>query len=248
MLGLLGWYKLKYLASLEDSGAWRHSFSNKKVLIVGSGPSLDGVPRDYFERFDCIVYINHAIKRAGKAKDEYFFSTDVKVAKRISKEDYYSFIDLFGVEKSILAPVFFQQVIFLTKEFKKRFSFIRASESFYKIHYASSFYGVPVSAVLWPAQADYKAMEFWFSRDHQVNFFPVFETTSALSAILFVAKYMPESIRLIGCDFGGGRAKNIQVDFANHEANRFEGAVEKFFFIQSFLGQKGIDLKNDSWP
>lgn len=249
-MSFLGYLKLKSISEKKDYFEWKESFGGKKVLIVGTGPSLDGVDDDYFLNFDAIVYINHAVKCSGKVKDEYFFSTDVNVVKSINDKPYFKNIETIGRVKSVLAPIFFQQVFFLKKKFKKCFSWIVANKANYKFHRVSKgFLGFkfPVTAVFWPKQPDIQDLDRWFSQTQQVCFFPVVESTSALSAILFVAKYSPSNISLIGCDFGVGRSKSIVDDCPTHNVNVFSDAKEKFNYIKKYLLEKNIFLKNDSW-
>lgn len=249
-MSFLGYLKLKSISEKKDYLEWRESFSAKKVLIVGTGPSLDNVSDEYFLNFDTIVYINHAIKCSGKVKDEYFFSTDVDVVKGIADKPYFKKIETIGKVKSILAPIFFQQVFFLKGNIKKGFSWLVASEASYKIHRVSkSFFdfNFPVTAVFWPKQPDIKGLDIWFSQKQQVCFFPVVESTSALSAILFVAKYRPLQVSLIGCDFGVGRSKSIVEDCPAHNVNVFSEARNKFNYIKNYLSNKNILLTNESW-
>jgi hypothetical protein len=44
----------------SDLEIWKKSFSEKKVLIVGTGPSLDRVNDNYFSKFDTILYVKHS--------------------------------------------------------------------------------------------------------------------------------------------------------------------------------------------
>lgn len=250
IMSFLGFLKLKSISKKKDCLEWRESFSAKKVLIVGTGPSLDNVSDEYFLNFDTIVYINHAIKCSGKVEDEYFFSTDVDVVKGIADKPYFKKIETIGNVKSVLAPIFFQQVFFLKNKFKKSFSWLVASEASYKIHRISkSFFdfNFPVTAVFWPKQPDIEELDIWFSQKQQVCFFPVVESTSALSAILFVAKYRPLQVSLIGCDFGVGRSKSIVEDCPVHNVNVFSEARHKFNYIKNYLSNKNILLINESW-
>jgi|SaaInlStandDraft_4_1057021.scaffolds.fasta_scaffold09547_2 hypothetical protein len=250
MSSFLGYFFLKHLSIKKDLKSWKISFSEKKVLIVGSGPSLDRVNNHYFANFDAILYINHAIKCSGKVDDEYFFSTDVSVTEGIKNKVYYNKIKQFGSERSILAPIFFQQTLFLTKKFRKTFSWIVASEASYRGHRLSRpvfEFHLPITAVYWPQQPSYIELDNWFLQKHQVNFFPVIGSTSALSAILFVAKYSPKNITLIGCDFSVGRSESIVNDCPAHNVNIFTKSREKFNYLQEYLSKNNILIKNDSW-
>lgn len=249
-MSFLGCLKLKSISEKKDYFEWKESFGGKKVLIVGTGPSLDSVDDDYFLNFDAIVYINHAVKCSGKVEDEYFFSTDVDVAKGITDKPYFKNIETLGSVKSVLAPIFFQQVFFLKSKFKKSFSWVVANQASYKIHKTNKgLFGFkfPVTAVFWPKQPNTQDLDIWFSQEQQVCFFPVIESTSALSAILFVAKYNPSQVSLIGCDFGVGRSKFIADDCPAHNVNVFSDAKNKFNYIKNYLSNKNILLTNESW-
>lgn len=246
----LGFLNLKKMSVKKDRKDWVRSFYDNKVLIVGSGPSLDKVDESYFLKFDTIVYINHAVKCSGKINDEYFFSTDINVVKGIEDKEYWRKIVGFGNAKSIVAPIFFQQSLFMSKYFKESFSWIVAHKAFYKIHKMSRLVlGIrfPVTAVYWPEQPDERILDNWFLQENQIDFFPVIETTSALSALLFVAKYKPQYISLIGCDFSAGRSELVVKDCPEHVVNIFSEAKEKFYFLQKYFSYKNISVENDSW-
>lgn len=246
----LGFLNLKKMSVQKDKKNWIQSFYNSNVLIVGSGPSLDKVDEDYFSKFDVIVYINHALKCSGKINDEYFFSTDINVVKGIEEKEYWKKIIEFGNSKSVVAPIFFQQSLRLSKKFKESFSWIVSHDASYRVHKMSkSIFGlkIPVTAVYWPVQVDDKILDNWFSQENQVDFFPVIESTSALSALLFVAKYQPKHISLIGCDFSSGRSELVVNDCPGHVVNVFSEAKEKFYFLKKYLSYKDILVENDSW-
>lgn len=245
----IGFKKLKRLSLNKDAPVWARSFNNKKILIVGTGPSLNKVKPEYFLRFDTIIYINHAIKLAGKLKDEYFFSTDIGVTSTIQGKHYSNNIIKFGPERSILAPIHFNSLLSVDNRFIDMFSFIIANETYYKTFKSNkSFMNFTYHRyIYWPVQPNYQDLEKWFSQNEQVLFFPVIESTSALSAILFAAKYLPNSISLIGCDFSKGRSKLVAEDNPAKDFNPFSESKDKFIFLQKFLDDKGVKVNNDSW-
>lgn len=248
----LGYIRLKNLAVKNDNEKWKESFCDRNVLIVGTGPSLDKVDEDYFKKFDVIVYINHAIKISGNSDDEYFFTTDVGVVKDIMQTSYYKNILMLGDNKSIVAPIFFQQVLMLSESFIDKFTWIKASEAKFtffkrKLNLGPFKFTSHFPPSYWPQQPGYRELDIWFDNKDQVNYFPVIESTSALSAILFASKYRPRSIRLIGCDFGDGRAELVKKTNQLNSPNVFNGAKEKYEFIEGFLSSKGIECANDSW-
>lgn len=245
----VGYLHLKRKALRNDLPVWKSSFRNKKVLIVGSGPSVDKVESKYFSSFDVIIYINHAIKLASKHQDYYFFTTDVGVAVEISTKSYFDKIQSIKKERSIIAPGNFDQTLKINREFESCFSWICACEGVYKRYQSTkSLLGFKPSVLYYrPGEINKHKLDNWFSQLNQVNYFPVFEITSALTAIIFAAKYCPSSIKLIGCDFSKGRSKEIIDDNDEYVNNPFLEAPEIFKFLKSYLGDRKISVINDSW-
>lgn len=249
MSSLIGYGKLKKISLKKDRHQWYKSFHDKKVLIVGSGPSLDKVDENYFAGFDVIIYINHAIKLSGLCNDEYFFSTDINATKRIIDKEYFEKLVDLGRNKSIIAPIHFNSVISSDANFLNNFSLISASKPEYiKTTLIKTTLGLSYSRlVYWPVQPNIVELEAWFSASDQVLHFPVIESTSALSCILFASKYSPQSVILIGCDFSKNRSELIINENPARDINPFEDARDKFYFLQSFLNKKNIIVENQSW-
>lgn len=245
----IGYIKLKKQSLKTDLTQWHQSFHNKNILIVGSGPSLDKVDQEYYSRFDVVLYINHAIKLANMAQENYFFTTDIKVALNIYRKPYFSIIKELKKDSSIVAPGNFNQSLFLSKEFEKNFSWICTGDAEYKKYQSKrSILGVrPAVYYYRPLNIDTNFLDIWFSELNQVKYFPVFEITSALTAIAFVAKYLPKSITLIGCDFSAGRSKEISDDNNGYSESPFGEAPKAFQFLKNYLEDKGVSITNDSW-
>lgn len=245
----IGYLHLKKKSLKNDLPLWKSSFRNKKVLIVGSGPSLDKVDSKYFSGFDVIIYINHAIKLANNNQDYYFFTTDVGVALEISTKSYFDKIQSIKKQKSIIAPGNFDQTLKINSEFESYFSWICAFQGVYKRYQGTkSLLGFKPSVLYYrPAEINEHKLDYWFSQSNQVNYFPVFEVTSALTAIIFAAKYHPSSITLIGCDFSKGRSKEVIDDNDEYVHNPFIEAPEIFKFLKNYLEERKIRVINDSW-
>lgn len=245
----IGYFNLKRKALRRDLSVWNSSFNQKKVLIVGSGPSLDKVNSKYFSGFDVIIYINHAIKLANNNQNYFFFTTDIAVALDISTKSYFEKIRNIKKERSIIAPGNFDQTLRVSNEFESCFSWIRACEGVYKKYQSNkSLLGFTPSILYYrPTEINEEKLNYWFSQSNQVNYFPIFETTSALTAIIFAAKYRPISISLIGCDFSKGRSKEIIGDNDGHTHNPFLEAPRLFEFLRSYLEEQSISVTNDSW-
>lgn len=245
----IGYVKLKKQSLKTDLKQWHQSFHNKNILIVGSGPSLDKVNQEYYSRFDVVLYINHAIKLANMAQENYFFTTDIGVALNIYRKPYFDNIKELKKDRSIIAPGNFNQSLFLSKEFEKNFSWICTGDAEYKKYQSRRpLLGIrPAVFYYRPLNINTKVLDSWFSESNQVRYFPVFEITSALTAVVFVAKYLPKSITLIGCDFSAGRSKEISDDNNGYSENPFSDAPAAFQFLKSYLEDKGICVTNDSW-
>lgn len=244
----LGYKKLKKMCLKEDEPQWYKSFHNRKVLIVGSGPSLDKVDSKYFSEFDVIIYINHAIKLSGLCNDEYFFSTDINATKRILNKEYFKNVVKLGRKNSIIAPIHFNSIL-SSERFLNNFSLIAASKPNYiKTLSIKTTLGLSYPRlVYWPVQPSIRELETWFSASEQVLYFPVIESTSALSCILFASKYFPKSVTLIGCDFSKERSKLVINENPAHDINPYEDSRSKFYFLRNFLNKKNILLENHSW-
>lgn len=245
----IGYMKLKKQSLKTDLTQWHQSFHNKNILIVGSGPSLDKVDQEYYSRFDVVLYINHAIKLANKAQENYFFTTDIGVALNIYRKPYFSIIKELKKDRSIVAPGNFNQSLFLSKKFEQYFSWICAGDAEYKkFQSRRKVVGIrPTIFYYRPINVDNKVLDKWYSEPNQLKYFPVFEITSALTAINFVAKYLPKSITLIGCDFSSGRAKKIIKDNNAYNQSPFNNADKLFYSLKEYLQNKGVVLENDSW-
>ncbi|WP_201485996.1 hypothetical protein [Pseudomonas sp. OF001] len=244
---LLGYIKLLTIRTKKDLPEWESAIKNKKVLIIGTGPSLDKADKEYFERFDTHIYINHAIKIKDK-ENSFFFTTDVGVLNDITKMPYFSKIETLGNKRSIVAPIFFQQCISPNTQLLNKITWIAPDSARYKISFKKILkIKLPLPPVLWPKQPSLKELDQWFYSKEQVLSFPIIEKTSALSAILFAAKYRPQKIRLIGCDFGEGRALALSKELHQQPIGAFSGAANTFTSLKEYLKQKSIPVENDSW-
>lgn len=248
----LGYVCLSFSSRKKDNPNWGDTIQGREVLIVGTGPSIDRVPNEYYEKFDVIVYLNDAISFIRMEKESFFFTTDIGVLKKISRKEYYQNILGLKPGRVVIAPIFFQQFLFLDKKMKRDFDFIKPNSASYVMGMSNKSlvfrkFRVPYPPKMWPKQPDDNDFHEWLKAENQVSYFPVIESTSALSAILFCAKYKPNNIKLIGCDFGGGRAKELKKHMHSHSNDMFRKSIPKFYHIKNFLDSVDIPVENDSW-
>lgn len=224
-----------------DASAWHADFSGKRVLIIGSGPSIDHVEAEYFYKFDTIIYINHAISNKIHSKISYFFSTDLPRVQGVLRD----FPD------DVLAIDEARRVIYL--------SFVRLSAGMlkarglfrFKAHPRYEFvrWRVPGDR-MWPAyyqpeRASDAAVRRWIDGDPSMTRMPARGGSSAFGAMLFAARHRPTEIRLIGVDLNDGRSRALsgvagKAVFGNWARERFED-------LARILRDGGVPVVNDSW-
>tara|TARA_Y100000034_G_C6824231_1_gene371499 strand:- start:34 stop:924 length:891 start_codon:yes stop_codon:yes gene_type:complete len=227
------------------SARWVSDFTAKNVLIVGTGPSLNFYKDLNLERFDAVVYINYAAVHEFN-NNNYLFSTDSKVAAEV-----WMHLKNIGREKDfkknqlILAPVDYSSY-FDAQTCLRDFTILRADKS----HFISRplnfrFLGLKLFSIptISPRSLDRKGLTNWWLSEDQVESFPVVRTTSAISALLFVAKFSPKLITVLGCDFSGGRAKTISSYQKGAYSGQYRDAENKFYQVAEFLNEKGIRVQ-----
>ena len=98
-----------------------NSLKNKKVLVLGTGPSLDKLNQNLINNYDVIIFLNNAISLSEK----YNFEKKVKI---VINSDLYRFVQLkktfFNLDntwKYIFIPIHLQLLFsFLFFYFKKK--------------------------------------------------------------------------------------------------------------------------------
>lgn len=58
---------------------------------------------------------------------------------------------------------------------------------------------------------------------------------------------MPKIITLIGCDFSSDRSKQVIEDNKAYNLNPFNNANIIYKFLEKYLLNEGVILKNNSW-
>lgn len=253
LLSLYGLKLLKKCAIKSEPEKWSRDFKGKRVLIVGTGPSLARVADDFLASYDACVFINYAIMYSDKVERAYFFSTDIGVVQRLLKSDCGKNVRRVGSERCLVAPIFLQQMCGLTKEFKSVFSWLRPSAVRWQVKLLRlpfipwSVRVVPSLPVCAPRDISLLELEEWNNTASQLDYFPVCASTSALSAIIFCAKYRPSRIDMIGCDFSAGRVPSLKAEIGVASDKSFNGAVDKFNLLRDYLKRNGVCVENKSW-
>lgn len=250
---IIGLLALKFVKKKNDEPNWYSDINNKEVLIVGTGPSLDRINSHFFESFDSLIYLNYSIKFIKNSDQSFFFSTDPDLVRRLCLPKYYTNLKQIKKQNRIIAPIFLQQVPILDRDFLSFFEWIAPHRIKLEVPMATLLkfknikVKVPLPPRFTPADITTDALEAWWRSSSQVSSFPIASSTSAISAILFAAKFNPKKITLIGCDFGEGRVSSLLDDLQPSGKDQFSGAREKFNLVQSFLSMQNIIVVNESW-
>lgn len=201
---------------------WAKEVGGRRVLIVGSGPSLDRVDDSFFAGFDTIIYINFALTRANGTRPEYFFSTDLSpIETFLNARGDDAFLRL-GKARCIYNPLFLDQMLLLKPAAYDLLTVIPCD--------GADWSGAPQSAgggrlpIIWryrPRQPLWDTFELP-AAGRPV---PAIIHTSALSAILFAGIQGAREIGMIGCDFSDGRAASANDAQNAPNAGQFNGAV-----------------------
>lgn len=223
---------------------WATDFAAKRVLIVGSGPSLDRVGPDFLSSFGTVLYINFAIRRRLDREAEYFFSTDGgPIAEFIEAEGAETFQKL-GPERALYAPVFPDQWDYFTPAGRDLFTWLRPDA--YAWRTQPTRIGpirLPLVLHYHPVQPDWKT----FVLGGPSRSMPVLDHTSAFTAVLFAAMQGAERIGLIGCDLTSGRAASVRSNQAVPDDSVFAGAAGQFRLMAAALMRQGVAVTNHSW-
>lgn len=224
--------------------AWAEELRGQRVLIVGSGPSLDRVDKAFFDRFDTVIYINFAIRRKHGRGREYFFTTDIGPIVEFLDAYGADTFETLGPDHCILAPIYLDQWHMVTKAGRALFTWLRFDSAGWfaqKIRIGSI--RLPLLFRYRPHQPDWDT----FRLPPPGRALPVLIHTSALTAILFAAINGSREIGLIGCDFSAGRADSAQSTQAAATQQTFAGAAGEFATMKVALARDGIELINHSW-
>lgn len=237
--------RIAQLAAAAWPDTWAQDMAGSRVLIVGSGPSLDRVSADFFASFDTALYINFAFERRWTDRPAYFFTTDmgpaVQFAERFGREAFAAN----GAQRCVIAPVFYDQPVRLTDEFLSLFTFVQPQHSEWRIrkgHVGGRL--VPQTIARHPVQPRW---ESYALPDRAEAVVPVVDYTSALTAMVFAAINGAQDISLIGCDFSAGRAQSVDTVQQASGAATFGDARGEYDRIAAMLERHGVAARNLSW-
>lgn len=223
---------------------WSEEMAGKRVLVVGTGPSLDRVDAGFFDSFDAVLYINFAVRRARDRAGEYFFTTDIGPFREFLDIHGAEVFERLGKEHCVFAPIFLDQYQMMTSRGRELFSWIRYDRA--EVRVRSIKVGplrLPLMIRFHPRQPDWST----FSIPPKGRCMPVLDHTSALTAVVFAATMGAREIGMIGCDLSAGRAVSVQSAQITPAGNPFAGAIAELENLQAALARQAVVLTNHSW-
>lgn len=222
---------------------WARDFAGKRVLVMGTGPSLDRAPPELLASFDTVLHVNFALGRAGGGPGEYFFTTDLSPVREYM--DCHGIDDFarLGPARCLYAPVFLDHWHYLTEAGRALFTMLRPDRTHW--HGESVAFGRLRLPLLWrwhPVQPTWQS----FTVPTPSRSLPVLYHSSALSAVLFAAQHGASEIGMIGCDFSAGRAA-VGSGQTAPTATHFAGAAVELRSLSAALARAGVTVTNHSW-
>lgn len=223
----------------EPLPEWEQDLHGARVVIVGTGPSLDRIDAEYFKDFDVAILINFAVCRADSVARRYYYTTD-----------FPRLIQLRANASADFSAVGRERAIFLNHLTPFSLELISCAS------YVNVVAGDRYRLNLWdpgrrflrrrvfqvqPASDD--AIRAWL-RGSSLFRSPNVPGTSAFGAILFAARFRPRSINLIGINLNAGRSKEFRGALGEADFSR---AKLDYFRLESLICEAGVSVSNDSW-
>ncbi|MGX7927840.1 hypothetical protein ACWPMX_14830 [Tsuneonella sp. HG094] len=240
----LGFRAMRREATQPVPDCWAGEFAGRRVLVMGTGPSLDRATPEFLASFDTVIHINFALRRPVPDTHRYFFTTDLVAIVPMIETFGPDPLREVGRDRCILAPVFFDQFPMLTGRGRELFTVLRADAAEWRRHWVrKGGLKLPISLRYHPRQPDWTA----FALPDPGMTLPVLDHTSALSAVIFAAANGARDIGLIGCDFSAGRAQAVQSSQGVPDSRVFAGAAGAFEAMRCALERSGVHAVNHSW-
>lgn len=223
---------------------WAEEMAGQRVLIVGTGPSLDKVDQTFFAGFDTIIYLNFALRFTRGGGREYFFTTDIGPVRQFLDAYEDGAFHALGPEHCVFAPVFLDQYQMIRPAGRALFTWLRFDAAGWRNRPVRlGPIKLPLIMRYYPRQPDWDR----FVLPPAGRTLPVLDHTSALTAVLFAAMNGAAEIGLIGCDFSAGRAASVVDAQGSLAASVFSGAVPELQGMTAALARSNITVTNHSW-
>jgi|GEM_PF-4801074 len=187
-------------------------FKSKRVIVLGTGPSLDCVTRDLLEAYDVVVFLNASIRIASQI--------DLAGLNLIwLNGDFYRFLELRSEIQGFKYPILSLFVPIHFHLFYRHFYFLRRKNSFL-INPALRL-GKPNEKYASKSLITYKFASRSEILEGRISpALPILPHTIALTAFMVIISSGCLALHHIGCDFGAGRARLAAQDPANFKRKK----------------------------
>ena len=199
-----------------------HLLKNKKVLVLGTGPSLDKLNQDLINNYEVILFLNHSISVLKNfnfdKKKKIFFNSDLFRFKILKKKIYSLDNTWFYIFIPIHLQLFFSFISFYFK--KNVFLLIpkyRIGSPFEK--------NVTKSIITYDLAQNQDTKKIL-----DINNFKIFPHTVALNAFYFLISCKVSQIHYLGCDFSTGNSSIVNFkksDFSNKKIYLWVNKLKK---------------------
>jgi len=207
----------------KDISKLVNSLKNKKVLVLGSGPSLDKLTQEIIDRYEAVFFLNSSINVSKlfnfNEKEKFFFNSDLFRFKQLKNEIY----SLDNTWLHVFIPIHLQLFFsFLPFYFNKNVFLIipkyRVGTPFEK--------NVTKSLITYSHQKSHNIRNLL-----NIDNFKTFPYTVALNSFFFLISCKVNKIHYLGCDFSKGRSsytndQGISI-FSNNKINLWVNRLKK---------------------
>ena len=199
------------------------SLKDKKVLVLGSGPSLDNLSQEMINRYDIIFFLNNSINVSKifnfNNKKKFFFNSDLFRFKQLKRQIYNLEKEWIYIFIPIHLQLFFSFILFY---FNKNVFLIVP-----KYRFGTPFEkNVTKSLITYSHQKSHNLKNLF-----NLNNFKVFPYTVALNAFYFLISCKVNQIHYLGCDFSKGRSSFTHdqgiSNFSNNRINLWVNKLKK---------------------
>ena len=236
---IVGFFILRFF--LKSHGFFPE-LENKKILVLGTGPSLNKINQDIIDNYDVILFMTHAIKILNlfnfRDKEIIFFCGDALGIKETYK-DIIKFNNFKKFYSLIYVIHYFSYYYFLTLKFKNVeyvFSKVKIFGSFKKENRINCFL------------SDRNFYQRKKVAQKFENYTETFPYTGSLSLFHFLIHRGSSLIHALGCDYNNSRTSVISTTTLKSTFNKQRSKIIIWFKLLSKIAKlKKCELKNLSF-
>ena len=175
-----------------------NSLKNHKVLVLGTGPSLDKINQDLINKYEVIIFLNKAVSVVKlfdfEQKRKIFFNSDLYMFKQINNK--INFFDKKWI--FVFIPVHLHLFLSLIRFYFKKNVFLL----FPKYRIGSPFEKNVTKSIITYKLATHNSLK----NNFDANNFKSFPYTVALNAFYLLISCRVNKLHYLGCDFSIGRS------------------------------------------